>query len=230
MAKCKFDGTVRRVNGQHTSRIFSDPSFQYGQCTINYTTWECDTEVDLALVNAKYDRPANNRGPREVYSAFSGAVPTLKGATKATINLCVQGIACAKYGKRFTVNRTIDEKALGLVGQDDFCGFARGLLEARRIPQMAMFRRYAIVTAMYKTFTEDPVAALEFWTAVMSASGQTNKMPDRRLNTWIITNKNKSIQAANGRDRSEVIEHTCLRYWQTWYKSYNSYQKVTASE
>lgn len=228
IAKCNFDGTTRRVNGKHTSHIFSDKKFKYGQQTVAYTVWECDTLVELAIINSTYDRRVNNRSTSETNKVFAAAVPALDGAMNKTINDCVTAIACVKYGKAYNNKTKPEERAKGLIGENDFCAFVRSLLEAKSINHIVMYRRFCIMAAMYKTFAIDREAAREFWTAVMKASGTNCKKPDRRLQEYIIKTPNRSIKADNDRNRAEIIQNRCLHYWGQWRKT-NKVSKMSSA-
>ncbi len=218
---CKEDGLCYRTNGKHTSTMFADETFVWeGDIVITYVTWECDTKVELAKIYACYDRNWVKRTDSEINSGFTANVSTLHKANRKTIDDCVRGLACAKFGIGYLGHLDQEGRAEGLVSESVFCGFVRGLMEAKMVPAAKTFKRYSIIAAMYQTFQEDPIGASIFWEKVFFGSGKI-RTPDRRLNTFIISTKTTDIKEETILKQNEAIINTCLREWDAWWAQYS---------
>ena len=237
---CNETQATYRVNGKHTSNLFSqyDELPQTIHATIEH--YHCDDLDDVARLYATFDSRTQVRTTNDINRAFAAIDPELAELPTKIINLCVTAIAYCKHGDNYA-QIPAAERAECLLDEQNkaFIAWVHSVLgnsgnrEASRL-----LWRSSVVAAMHASYQKSRRDANEFWLAVRDGTGSTPKAPDRVLNRFLLS---KSVLGSTTSRRSSGLVSPremyvkCLHAWNAWRREtttdlkYHAQAKIPAA-
>jgi hypothetical protein len=240
---CNETQATYRVNGKHTSNLFSEYQElpQLLHATIEH--YHCDDLDDVARLYATFDSRTQVRTTNDINRAFAAVDADLSEMPTKIVNLCVTAVSYSRNGDNAR-HRTAAERAECLL-EDDVKVFAAWLHETlgSNNESSRHLWRGPVVAAMYDTFKKSRKASGEFWMAVRDGTGSTPKKPDRVLHRFLLTKTvNHGGMATGGRNASRgtmcgarEMYVKCLHAWNAWRRStttdlkYHAQAKIPAA-
>lgn len=216
-AYCKETKKTYRVNGKHTSHIFSQLNGQAGDWTVVLTKYECDTLEDVAKLYSTFDRRDSGRTTGDINRVFQMSDPDLAEIAHRTVNLAVTGIAMAMW-EDAAHQKTVEERAELMFAHHNFVIWLNKMFYNEDVKHLW---RGPVVAAMFKTFQKAQGAATEFWTAVRDGTGAKPTTPDRRLNKYLLSasvGHGRYTTRLPGRAGRREMFVKCLHAWNAWRK------------
>ena len=191
-AYCKETGQWYRVNGQHTSVLYSrllpelvEPPY------VTLEIYQCETLDDVAKLWATYDNKLQSRSVSDINHSFASVVPELKDVRRRVIDLCVSGIWQHSVGgsRGGCISRTADapERAEVLLDETEFVLWVDKMIGSGVTNGHRHLCRAGVVAAMYATWKKAKGASTTFWESVRDETGATPDCPDRKLSRWLLT-------------------------------------------
>jgi len=218
---CIEESRWYRLNGKHSSLLFSDenipikkPSGKVFKC--RYIEYEVQTWDDVVDLNDEIDRRESSRSVEDDYRNRSARIVAMDGANDTLIKMIVGGLAHVHYGVGFGANSTSKQRGILLKENQDFCAFAMEILGSKK----KFFQMTAVVAAMVDSFTEDPEAALIFWSSARDGSNTDAKSTERKFQLYLIDQK---ASVRNGRWTHALkvaCRAKCGAAWKRWYKAW----------
>jgi hypothetical protein len=237
---CNETQVTYRVNGKHTSNLFSEYESlpQTVHATIEH--YHCDDLDDVARLYATFDSRTQVRTTNDINRAFAAVDKDLSEIPTKIINLCVTGISYARYGDGYA-SRSAAERAECLLDDDNkaFIAWVHDVLGSNNDNSRHIWRS-PVCAAMHSTFIKSRRSANEFWLAVRDGTGATPKTPDRVLNRLLLT---KVVRKGNGTSAGHSgtvcapreMYVKCIHAWNAWRKDvatdlkYHAQAKIPAA-
>lgn len=237
---CNETQGTYRVNGKHTSNLFSE--YENLPQTVHATIehYHCDDLDDVARLYATFDSRTQLRTASDINRAFAAVDPELQEIPSRIVNMCVTAIAYATYGETFH-QKAAAERAECLL-EDANKVFIQWVFEvlSSYTDSTRHMCRAPVVSAMHMTFQKSRKASSEFWLAVRDGTGRTPKTPDRVLHRFLLS---KSIGSGGGKVRggskaicgSREMFVKCLHAWNAWRRctttdlKYHAQAKIPAA-
>lgn len=193
---CKQTGGTYRVNGKHTSTLFSqmDPLPTNLYAVVEH--YDCDTLNDVSRLYSTYDSKIQSRSTADINRSFAGCVPQLAEIDLATINACVSGYWFSKDLDAYARNNTPAERAEMLLEHHDFVRFVVGIVGRKCGSPL---KRMPVVAAIYSTFVRAPRVADSFWSEVRDDTGAAPSDPTRKLSKFLLLNSGASKRSDGAR-------------------------------
>lgn len=220
-AHCLETGATYRVNGKHTSNLFSEFDELPQPLHATVENYHCDTLDDVARLYATFDSRTQVRTTNDINRAFAAIDEELRDIPSRIINLCVTGIAYKEYGDRYAA-RPAAERAECLLEEHNKM-FVRWVSEAVGSQTInSWLWRSPVVAAMYAGYERSRRDANEFWLAVRDGTGTSPKSPDRVLQRFLMT---KFVLKGQGchtnRSAKSLVSQRemyvkCLHAWNAW--------------
>ncbi|VTR92126.1 unnamed protein product [Gemmata massiliana] len=222
-AFCKETKKFYRVNGKHTSTLFSQLDLpRIPPLLAIVEEYVCDTLADVARLYNTYDSTVQGRSSGDINKAVSACIPSLDEVDGKFINLAVAALAFAEdpttqgrfVGSSEDSTRhalTAPERAEVLNEHTDEVLWLYKLTGNKL--KGSLLHRVPVAAAIVTTKRVDENAALEFWTAVRDRSGPSPDCQDRVLGEFLMTSKLKS----DG-NHSREFYCRCLSHWNYWRK------------
>lgn len=185
---CKETGQYYRVNGKHTSTLFSSIDLTKVQELIAIIEdYECDTIDDVSRLYSTFDSQAQMRNATDINRSFAAVIPELCDVDIRSINGIISGIDYANHpGNNSSYSRdTQAEKAEALFDNVEFAVWALEILKGRRTHYQMW--RVPVIAAMYLTFNKNKKDATAFWEAVRDETGERPDLPDRKLAKFLVS-------------------------------------------
>lgn len=213
-AKSLESGKTYRVNGQHTSTMFSRMDF-LPDLSVIVSDYECDTDIDVCTLWSTFDSKDCTRRMSDINHVFSATVPELAKIPATVVNACVSGINFYKSGGAYSVIGSVSYavRSRVIVDHSDFILFADGLGLSSN--ENTHLRKVGVVAAMFATWLIARNHAEMFWSAVREETGERPNLPDRVLAKWL-----RSIPAyGKGSKRTAVAKEVYAKSivaWNAW--------------
>lgn len=232
-AHCSETGGTYRVNGKHTSTLFSDDSVTIPRGLVSIIEhFKCDTMEDLAKLYSTYDSRLVTRTTNDINKSFAAVDEDLADVPVSIISLCVTAIAYTKYGPHYT-SKPAAERAEVLFDPHNK-QFVRWVVEMVVGKDSRHIKRGPVVSAMYETWKRSHRAATDFWTAVRDHSGETPSSPDRKIGKFLLT---RSVNTGNGGRKNmggsacapREMYVKCLHAWNAWRRNTDTDLKYHAA-
>jgi hypothetical protein len=217
-----YGGTHYRVNGGHTSYLFTvDTPIPPGATAI-VEYYDCDTLDDVAALWSSFDSQLSSRTSNENISIFSSTRDGLKGVSPRVLSLALSAVSFDHWGNNFQFKAPRLERYELL---DQHSPFVRWLADLRLTESSRNFLgRVGVVYAMLKTWQISPPAALAFWTEV--GQGVTvddepihPRSPTGQLRTYLLsTDVNNGVGSKTSRPKAsfEAMAKRCILVWNHW--------------
>lgn len=217
-------GKTVRVNGKHTSHLFSIVDLDKCQpLTAIIEEYDCDTMADVAKLYSTFDARYQMRSTSDINRAYAAASDDLVGLDPRTIDLLVGGLAFAKWpdteGRVSSRGSQATDRAELLYANIDFCTWFNDL--APRGEVSMHIRRAPVVGAMAMTYRKTKAGADQFWKLVRDDAGATPDTPDRKLAKFlhayrVSTGANRSPKRWRVSGREFYAK--CVIAWNAWRK------------
>ena len=221
-AFCEQTGATYRVNGKHTSTLFSklDPLPEL-YATVEY--YSCETLAEVAELYATYDSKMMSRTVSDINRSFARTVPQLDGIDERTINLTVSASAFHAFQEQYRNRMQPAERAELLLENYDFAVWVYELLGGQRTD--THLKRVAVFAAMLDSYRVKKGQATEFWTLVRDETAPKPSDPTRVLARFLLLNsaKNGANAGTRGRkipDREFYVR--CIHAWNAWKSGDNT--------
>lgn len=181
---CKETGSTYRINGKHTSTVFSGHE-DLADLYAVVEHYEADTLEDVARLYGTFDSRTQVRNASEINRSFAGAMPELAPLNGRLLNAVVTGIAFEKWQQSYSAQQTAAERAEALFDHAPFALWVHGLLGVSR--QHYHLNRSAVVAGMLATWKKARPESTVFWEAVRDETGAKPNLPDRALARFLRT-------------------------------------------
>jgi hypothetical protein len=239
---CGETQATYRVNGKHTSNLFSEYEELPQQIHATIEHYHCDDLDDVARLYATFDSRTQVRTTNDINRAFAAIDPDLAEIPTKIVNLCVTAICYCRLGDEYT-KVAAAERAECLLEDSgkQFVLWVYDILGGHNGEQSRLLWRSPVVAAMQASYQKSKRDANEFWLAVRDGTGANPKTPDRILNRFLLSKVvAKSSAAVGRRSRSEVASPRemfvkCLHAWNAWRKGiatdlkYHAQAKIPAA-
>jgi hypothetical protein len=188
-AHCREDGSVRRVNGKHSSTEI-DKLYEAGKLTVapvvTVEEYTCDTLADVADLYATFDPGRSSRSANDINAIYHAAAPKLADVARGSFNLAVAAVAYATWEDQYTKHIARDQALLAL----EFPGFILWLHDLVHGRQAKFLLPGTVAAAMFHCWRKSQQAATEFWQAVRDGTDPAPTSPSRRLQKYLLTGSN----------------------------------------
>lgn len=184
-AECIETGGIYRINGKHTSILFSGLS-PMPELFVTIENYQCETIEDVGRLYATFDNKLSSRTSSDINASFAAVVPELKDISRRMINIIVTGLSVEKWGVLYWHTQP-QERAERLLDNPEFVIWANSILCGDRgeSKEYKHIHRGGVAAAMAITYAKSKKAATEFWTAVRDETGPRPETPDRKIARWL---------------------------------------------
>jgi hypothetical protein len=227
-AFCKETGQFYRVNGKHTSTLFSSvDSSKLADVYAVVESYECDTLEDVARLYATFDSQTQTRNATDINRSFAATIPELKDFDTRTLNLMVGALVYAEFPtlnggpKEYAGSpKTAAERAERLFDAVEECVWFRSIVPSdAKVP---FLWRVPVAAAMILTYRKSKKDATTFWTAVRDETGATPELPDRKLAKFLSSMSSNVGTHSHVPKRFRVLPREffvkCIKSWNAWRK------------
>lgn len=182
-ATCLETGEKFRVNGKHTSSMFSQMEI-IPDITIIIEKYECEKIEDVARLYATFDSQLQSRNTADINRSFAATVPELAVLRAKVINICASGMSFFKWRTQYG-QIPAAERAELLLEYIQFVLWVGGLLVEEKTCRH--IQRGPVVAAMFATWQKSQKDADLFWIAVRDETGERPDCVDRKLAKYLST-------------------------------------------
>jgi len=229
-----LDGTMYRLNGQHTATAVlqmteKDPDFALAGVTL--ITFSVDNETELRQIYARIDRGAVRTNAHVTRSILAGT-EHFADTSSRVLKLLPTGLALMRFESSTERKIYAGETAAEDV-QGDYLEISRCIagfmdqLNYRPAHHGHMFRG-PVVAALYATFAVDEEDAQQFWRAVATGVGfESESEPAARIRQTLINSTIHGGRAHRGAKvdmGAEDLYRGCLHAWNR-YREGSSFQQ-----
>ncbi len=239
---CNETQATYRVNGKHTSNLFSEYESLPQPIHATIEHYHCDDLDDVARLYATFDSRTQVRTTNDINRAFAAIDDDLAEIPTKIINLCVTAISYCKHGDRYSTIPAAERAECLLEDQEKvFVQWAHSILGSYSNESTRLLWRSPVVAAMHDCYQKSKRDANEFWLAVRDGTGSTPKTPDRVLNRFLLSKVvNNGSQGAGSRRASALSSPRemyvkCLHAWNAWRRDsttdlkYHAQAKIPAA-
>lgn len=222
---CKETGAWVRVNGKHTSTLFSSADLKGKELYVTIEEYECDALDDVAKLYATFDSRQMVRTTSDINRSFAAVIPELAGIGANTIDVAVSGMAWHFFPTTPTKEPSA-EKAERLFEYSPFVLWLQDVLVGGDTDVAVRLRRAPVVGAMMGGYMKSKSAATEFWKSVRDGTDPSPKSPSRKLQMFLTM---KAIDRATGSHRPDRLKGSqrefyvrCVHAWNAWRRGENT--------
>jgi len=219
-AYCKETGQTYRVNGKHTSTMFSGlldrDDYKHDAYAV-VEIYECTSLDDVAKLYATYDSKLQARTASDINQSFASCVKGLEGISVRQINLAVSAISYAEFQDAYSTVQAAD-RAEKLLDASGFVLWMRDLLGYDRKVDTKHLARVPVMGAARLTYLKNQKHATEFWNAVRDDTDPQPNMPTRKLSRFLLTKMVGGTHRPEGRFRTSSREFfvKSIHSWNAW--------------
>lgn len=228
-AYCKETGEWYRVNGKHTSTLFSGME-SLPELYAVIEEFECDTLEDVAKLYSTYDSKMQSRTTRDINMSFAGTMPELTEVPGRVINLTVSGLSYHLWQDKYS-ETPAPERAELLLDHGDFCLFLNELIGPGASHKYKHLARLGVAAAIFGGFKKAKGKCFEFWSAVRD---ETDTKPDdmsRQLARFLLTTSSSTTRFSS---KEKVGNHQfyvmSIKAWNAWRNNKNVKLRYSATE
>lgn len=218
---CNETQATYRVNGKHTSNLFSEYEELPQELHATIENYHCDDLDDVARLYATFDSRTQVRTTNDINRAFAAIDDELSQMPTKIINLCVTAISYGKHGGEYAKVPAAEraECLLEDAGKR-FVLWVYEVLGGHAGEKSRLLWRGPVVAAMHACYQKSRRDANEFWLAVRDGTGATPKTPDRVLNRFLLS-KTVTHGGATSKKASDLAAPRemyvkCLHAWNAW--------------
>lgn len=187
-AICRENNIEYRVNGNHTSRLFSNLADEFPGYFVDIEHFECDTKEDVGVLWGTFDPKTSARHVGDINSAIAKSNPLIAELPKSIIDTAVSGVALAKCeGSTGTKGKTsaIEWAKLVLIDNGGFVFWLSELLNNGEKARRHILRS-GVVAGIYVTYQKCKRDAEIFWKDVRDETGESPNKPSRQLLRFLL--------------------------------------------
>jgi len=214
-----------RVNGKHTSNLFSEYDVLPQPVHATVEHYHCDTMDDVARLYATFDSRTQVRTTNDINRAFAAIDEDLSQVPTKIINLCVTAISFGKHGSDYAKVPAAERAECLLEDHGKrFVLWVYEVLGGHAGEKSRLLWRGPVVAAMNACYQKSRRDANEFWLAVRDGTGASPKTPDRVLNRFLLSKTVSFGGGATSKRASDLVAPRemyvkCLRAWNAWRRS-----------
>ena len=221
-AYCEETNQIIRLNGKHTSTLFSSVDLsKYQDLHAIIEDYECDTLEDVAKLYATFDSQTQARTAGDVNRSFAAVVPELRDAPLPLINLFVSALNYNPTEIHGRSPKPAAERAEELFDNIDVCQWLWKMFENQSGSRH--LQRAPVTAVMIASWRKAKQPATEFWKAVRDETGGSPDLPDRKLARFLLTTS--SIGAGNRSGRTQRFRIQSREYYVRSVKAWNAWRK-----
>ena len=184
---CTLNGTVFRMNGQHTAwaRLEMPKTWK---CDVEMLEYDAKSEQDMRMLYASIDR-ASPRTKANVIESYLAGSEEFKDVKARSLRVVSQGFAQWFWATNNERNKHDGDDIAYLLKTDyyDLTIKVLAFLDKLSPVEHKHVFRAPVVAAMLATFNKAPQIALEFWTPVADGVGLEKRGDPRlKLRTWLL--------------------------------------------
>lgn len=185
---CKEDGVTYRVNGKHTSTMFSlDEVIIPNGLYVNIKTFEADTLEDVAMLYTTFDCPESAKSSGDTTKAIIYTEESLRGLPTKFINDVTKAINYAAVQDKIYDIKLRDRAKKAI--EPDNVKFILWLREHLHDGNAGKGKNHVwrspVMSAMYLTYQKSQKDSIEFWSRVRDETGASPDLPCRKLAKWL---------------------------------------------
>lgn len=213
------DGRKFRINGQHSSHLFSNGLAIPEGAMVSLEWYDCETERDMADLWARFDPTTSNRSKLDILRAYLRARGSLLSLSQRPASLVVSAISMDVYGPGITNKMSQADKCDCLELDPDFTAWACDLIGTE---SGTILRRVGVVWAMFRTWQKSKTDARTFWDDVASGRDEDPNSATRQLQKLLLTAHANTGAGARGFGRKFDIMaflHICIQGWNVWRRN-----------
>lgn len=225
---CEETKTTYRVNGKHTSTLFTRIYESEGGVVEKLakvhgyvTEYIAETLEDVADLYSTFDVKSSARTAGDIYLNFAAGDSRFDGVSNMAIKTCVAALASLRWGASASKGDiTPAERGHYLMTNVDVVLWYDGIAYPKESSADAKYlRRVAVAAAMIATYRKAPQVATEFWTKVRVADGGERDDPDRALNRFLLTtapNRGQGAASLKNKATHKEIFDKCIHAWNSY--------------
>ncbi len=216
-----------RVNGKHTSTLFSDGDNPENLYAV-VEEYRCGTLEDVAKLYATFDSQSQTRSTGDINRSFANVISELASFPTRLVNLCVSALNFDPSHPQSSKGQAA-ERAEVLFDNVDTCIWLRDILGDQN--KFRHLHRVAVAGAIIASGKKSKTAATQFWTAVREETGERPDLPDRKLAKFLITTRvyggNRTDLPARFIISQREYFVKCARAWNAWRKGESTDMKYS---
>jgi len=208
----RINGIGMRVNGKHTSYLFSNGTSPPAGATAVIETYDCDTIEDVKCLWSKFDSQVSSRDFSENVNTFIAGNRSYDGTRPWIVKLVVSGIMLDLFGTGSKPMFSPSQKLNLLHGHEAFTQWLDSIIRGR---DYRILKRSSVVCAMIKMFYISIDDCDRFWKEIILDTGEAGSCTRELRNILSETNSGKKV-----RIRKQITPHElialCILYWNRW--------------
>lgn len=221
-ATCAWEGELYRVNGGHTSWLFSDQAgkepIPHGLMVIT-EKYAAQTMEDVIQVWRAIDNQSSARNAAEQARTLQITLhPTLQKIAASSLLTLMAGLVRARTGKGFRMRINNEERITILREyEEDAVWLAEHFFLAYFDKERKIVNRSCVMSAITKTAWVSRDKSLIFWNLVLTGEAPSPKDPTRKLRELLIATKSGNTAGRMaGMLNDPELENACLWHWNRW--------------
>lgn len=218
-AVCKETGAKYRVNGRHTSVLFTRLDLSEVQdLYVSLEEFECDAMEDVANLFSTYDSKLQSRTTRDINRSFAAIVPELAQMPIRYIDWLVGGLVWHVHQTAGGLTETAADKAERLLEHVPFAVWVHEIISGGK-EATSLLGRVPVVGAMATTYGRHQSDATEFWSLVRDETDKAGSVT-RQLAKFLTRTSvkegagSKKPDSRNATAREFFVR--CLHAWNAW--------------
>jgi hypothetical protein len=213
-AEIKGAEGVYRINGQHTSKIFSTKKLPENG-TVVLEHYLCDSIDDVVSLWSRYDATFSSRTKIDVLNTAFESDQDLIGLPKKQSRAASAAIALIEHGFGSTNKVSHFDKAQSAKRNKDFV-----IWSCRMFTDKSPCVRVGVFVAAYMNFRESKELASTFWSEVQNGSNTDPMSASRALQRLLLEySAGRGMGARNSKSLSwDQTAELSLSAWSNWRK------------
>jgi len=207
-----------RVNGKHTSSIFSEMNGDMPDAVVLIESYECETLEDVANLYSTFDRSRSGRSSNDINRVFQASNDQLSLLPKKLVDVCVTGLSYSTW-ENASSHHMPEERSELMIKHINFVLFMHQLVGSREKDSQFLLRG-GVVAAIFRCWTKSQSGALEFWGKVRDGISDNPSSPSGRIHKFLLSAIVRSgggmqITSKNKADSREFMCR-CIVAWNAW--------------
>lgn len=215
---CKADGKTYRINGKHTSTLFSQMNGEMPKdIEIVVERFQCDTLEEVAHLYSSYDNKDSTRNQSAITRIWAATCPELEGVDARVLSCIVTSLSISESGTKVH-GLTAEDRAKKMVQYKDFALFVSQLISGQNLESKHLLRG-PVISAMFLTWKKDHDASAKFWKLVKRGEGAPGSTV-RKLERYLLTTNVNWGSGARHPEKKPAAPREmlvkCLHAWNAW--------------
>lgn len=219
LAVALFKGAKYAINGKHTcyARFFELPDEPNPM--VRTVEYQVEGEEDMRSLYSRYDR-GKNRASGPVIDSLLFGTKNFKDADKPTLRALVPGYRLWKSPVREGRGQTSVDQACAALLEPEVGRLAACVLDivGKSLSTRTIFRRQAVVAAMFATAERSVKGCAEFWSGVQTGAELKVEDPRLKLRNYLMQH---NVNLGGGAHRQKPVApedmfRACIYAWNAW--------------